>query len=238
MKVIFLDVDGVLNCNARRQFVREIDPAPTALLLQVIQQTDAKLVLSSTWRIGRYDELEAMLTARGFPVGTLIGSTPVLCDEAREGSVLVIARPRSAEILAWLADHPEVTNYVSLDDGDDARVPGHFVRTTWAHGFEAQHAQRAIELPPRPNEDTPAMRKIMAADPSPHDAIQQAENRNALYQALPESLKSVFGQLFAWSDGDWMDNAKIDEHLAAVTEFLSRAAAPQWTRQQRMRRNG
>ena len=53
MKLIFLDVDGVLNCAA--SFTRRGNPFPiddnkVDLLAQIVEATGAELVLSSTWR--------------------------------------------------------------------------------------------------------------------------------------------------------------------------------------------
>jgi hypothetical protein len=53
MKIIFLDIDGVLNCdNTRnpRRFPYVIDPRLLARLKRLLKATHAKVVLSSSWR--------------------------------------------------------------------------------------------------------------------------------------------------------------------------------------------
>ncbi len=55
MKVIFLDVDGVLNCEGSKSkcgcYVG-IDDKKVKLLRQIVEETGAVLVLSSTWKDG------------------------------------------------------------------------------------------------------------------------------------------------------------------------------------------
>ena len=55
MKVIFLDIDGVLNSGAydrRRNWneLTDIDESRLPLVKQIVDQTGAVIVLSSTWR--------------------------------------------------------------------------------------------------------------------------------------------------------------------------------------------
>ena len=53
MKVIFLDIDGVLNCHKTpnpRKFPYVIDDGLLARFRQLIERTGASVVLSSTWR--------------------------------------------------------------------------------------------------------------------------------------------------------------------------------------------
>ena len=61
MKIIFLDVDGVLNCKSSKSrcggFLG-IDDSKVKLLKEIIDITGAKIVLSSSWRYGwRRNEL-------------------------------------------------------------------------------------------------------------------------------------------------------------------------------------
>lgn len=53
MKLIFLDVDGVLNydmCKHHVGIYYGVDPEKVSLLKQIVDATSAKLILSSTWR--------------------------------------------------------------------------------------------------------------------------------------------------------------------------------------------
>ena len=106
MKVIFLDIDGVLNCRKTpnpRKFPYVIDDELLTRFTQLLQQTGASVVLSSTWR---YDPA-GIFSAKHYGV-PFMDITPDMPDE-----------PRCKEILEWLRDHPEVTRYVVIDDEDD-----------------------------------------------------------------------------------------------------------------------
>jgi HAD domain in Swiss Army Knife RNA repair proteins len=106
MKVIFLDIDGVLNCRKTpnpRKFPYVIDEGLLAGFTQLLQQTGASVVLSSTWR---YDPA-GIFSAKHYGV-PFIDITPDMPHE-----------PRCKEILEWLRHHPEVTRYVVIDDEDD-----------------------------------------------------------------------------------------------------------------------
>jgi hypothetical protein len=106
MKVIFLDIDGVLNCTKTRnprKLPYVVDPRLLRRFKRLLDRTGAKVVLSSTWR---YDPAGLFSARRaGIP---FIGTTPDLPK-----------RPRRDEILAWLADHPRVKRYAIIDDEDD-----------------------------------------------------------------------------------------------------------------------
>jgi hypothetical protein len=106
MKVIFLDIDGVLNCDSTenpRHFPYRTDPALLARLKRLLELTGAQVVLSSTWR---YDPA-GLFSARNQGV-PFIDCIPDLQGE-----------PRRKEILAWLQQRPEVDRFVVLDDEDD-----------------------------------------------------------------------------------------------------------------------
>jgi HAD domain in Swiss Army Knife RNA repair proteins len=53
MKIIFLDIDGVLNCKGTpnpRKFPYIVDPKLLNRLQRLLERTGAEVVLSSTWR--------------------------------------------------------------------------------------------------------------------------------------------------------------------------------------------
>ena len=137
MKIIFLDIDGVLNHHqyfkerfeTRKQDkldgnltkkseidreAEEIDPKSVENLNELIENTGAKVVISSTWRLSKgIEELQAILEKRGF-VGEIIGKTPIGCGCCQRGN----------EIHKWLADNRDIVgedgnDYVILDDDSD-----------------------------------------------------------------------------------------------------------------------
>lgn len=111
MKVIFLDIDGVLNSdeyfekttNLNIQGIEsEIDVTKIELLKKAIDETGAKVVLSSTWRyLRKVQYLKELLSHYGI---SITDSTPFLENK------------RGLEIKQWLVNHPEVEDFVILDD--------------------------------------------------------------------------------------------------------------------------
>ena len=119
-KVIFLDIDGVLNDDGyNRSKGIYVDPEMVKNLAYIIRNTGADVILSSSWRLGykkfiennyqsdekEYLQLYELLTAEGI---TVKGCTP-LSDKS--GSA---ARPY--EIREWLNRFPSIFSYVILDD--------------------------------------------------------------------------------------------------------------------------
>ena len=106
MKVIFLDIDGVLNCKKTpnpRKFPYVVDKRLLVRFKRLLEKTGAKVVLSSTWR---YDPA-GLFSAKHWSI-PFIDVTPDMPK-----------RPRRDEILAWLKKHPRVTRFVVIDDEDD-----------------------------------------------------------------------------------------------------------------------
>lgn len=110
MKVIFLDVDGVLNnFNLLSRYgFNYIDGGYVSLLAQIVRATGARIVLSSSWRLKDEDRsiVESALRLNGLEIDD---QTPDLRG-----------RSRMEEISLWLKDHPDVVKFVILDDDEDA----------------------------------------------------------------------------------------------------------------------
>lgn len=110
MKVIFLDIDGVLNSDSYFDKIRnlniqgiesEVDVEKIQLLKKAVDETGANVVLSSSWRYTRNAQyLKELLL--NYNIYT--DSTPFIQNE------------RGLEIKQWLAEHPYVEDFVILDD--------------------------------------------------------------------------------------------------------------------------
>ena len=137
MKIVFLDIDGVLNHSSTRHVVSPtssellsipIEPKCMERLNRLIAETGAKIVISSSWRLfARWEDLGPALVRHGL-VGDVIGETPDLPNnntwlanwKARHGKAFEFDRlERGWEIAEWIAAHPEVTAFVILDDCSD-----------------------------------------------------------------------------------------------------------------------
>jgi len=163
MKILFLDVDGVLNCSVtfQRNYDRwkatgtptkgpdfswplgHLDPELVVNLNPIVEQTDCKIVLSSSWRITA--ELPHF---RGWLVGKGFKYPDAIIDRTRS-SVGDDPDARGNEIKDWLTDHKEVIAYAILDDDsqDIIRVhPNNFVHTSGKEGLTPTKAQEAIDV--------------------------------------------------------------------------------------------
>lgn len=148
MKVIFLDIDGVLNAAKLRNgwFVRQdgqevdgligIAREPVACLNRLIEESGAKLVLSSAWRLLHgLERTKANLERSGFRHGdAFVGETPLLVTRA--GSVTSVL-PRRREIREWARGWTgePIESFVILDDDDDMGALGPALVLTDPYGF-------------------------------------------------------------------------------------------------------
>ena len=171
MKILFLDMDGVLNSNESfhlnhlaRLEAREkrhddnpafdaefqwpmghIYPPLVERLNKIVEATDCKIVVSSAWRkISKLDDLGIWLTKKGFRFADRI------IDRTGEDTV----NARGGEIQTWLDEHPEVKQYVILDD-DSADIigtyttkthPNNFVNTDFMWGLQDAGVEQAIKI--------------------------------------------------------------------------------------------
>lgn len=146
MKVIFLDVDGVLNHASSNALYSlggynymGIEPEKVALLNKIVEATGAHVVLSSAWRtMMNVQDFQSYMDSLGF-VGQVIGATDVL-----RGHI------RGDEIERWLTDWPgePVNSYVIIDDRTDMREEqlANFVTTSWSTGLTDIGVADAIRI--------------------------------------------------------------------------------------------
>lgn len=153
MKLIFLDIDGVLNdeksIQARSAGADGWKPEAVDQLKRVIEETGAKIVISSTWKLGIKLAAEGVDDSRtelkkGFKFFNLpawIGVTPTRFSNDHRG----------VEIKWYLEKYPEITKYVIVDDRTDMldEQEPFFVKTEFYGdngGLTPEHADRAIEI--------------------------------------------------------------------------------------------
>lgn len=147
MRVLFLDIDGVINsersCAAFDGYPHDFsprdmgrfDPVALALVRKLCDTTDCSIVVSSTWRttftlheIGCKLELPVM------------AATPDLGGDYA----------RADEIAMWLRSHPEVTHYAIVDDlaldFDDPEHQARFVQTNDEFGLSLANYRQLRRL--------------------------------------------------------------------------------------------
>lgn len=140
--VIFLDVDGVLNNEVYLTRVGRydaFDPESIDQLNRILIETGADIVVSSSWRyMNDVAQFNERFELAGLVPGRVIDVTPMTLSH----------RPRGFEIAAWLRDHPDVTNWVAVDDDTDMQdLPGdRIVQTTWESGLQREHADQMIAV--------------------------------------------------------------------------------------------
>lgn len=132
MKIIFLDIDGVLNSHRTpnpRKLPYIVDRKLVARFKRVLKRTGAKVVLSSTWR---YDPA-GLFSAKyhGIPY---IGITPDMPH-----------RPRRDEILAWLKKPRNANRFAVIDDDDDELDELPLFQPSASTGLDNKIAQGVIE---------------------------------------------------------------------------------------------
>lgn len=129
MKILFLDIDGVVNCVSTKQRHRGaigIDPHMAFMVGKIVLDTGCSVVLSSSWRHWE----EGMKEIRRQVVDFIDTTGRDLYG-------------RGKEIQNWLDQHPEVTKYAILDDDSDmleSQLPN-FFKTTWAYGLTPEIAE-------------------------------------------------------------------------------------------------
>jgi hypothetical protein len=157
MYIVFLDIDGVLNNGKFLTYTAEhasidpwpnghIDPEAIKHLNWLLEQSDASVVISSSWRIIlKLVQIREVLNKEGFR-GRIIGSTPNLShlDTAEKPSC------RGHEIQYWLDNYKreKIEGFVILDDDPDMAhlTDTNFVQTDWYEGLTADKAQEALKI--------------------------------------------------------------------------------------------
>lgn len=153
MKIIFLDIDGVLNSRAydrKRNWngQTDIDETRLPLIKEIVDGTAAKILLSSTWRqhwnknSNRCDEDGLYINKTFAKFGLAIyDKTPDLG----------ITALRREEISKWLNEtEQEIESFVIIDDyrygwGELSKF---FVKTepNFRLGIEKEHVEQAITI--------------------------------------------------------------------------------------------
>jgi len=140
MKILFLDIDGVVNYakTFHRAYGHEgkggiigFDPFMVLLVNRIVEATGCQIVLSSSWRYGEESRAEVRRNNINF-----VDITPM----SRGLHV------RGWEINEWLLAHPEVRRYAILDDNSDMLTTQmeNFFKCAWNEGLTEELANQVI----------------------------------------------------------------------------------------------
>lgn len=142
MRVIFLDIDGVLNRIGTLQENRTVgtwegfigmEPDLVERFNKLVEETGAEVVLSSTWRL--HTDWRNTMIGNGLTC-RFIDRTP-----------RHTGYPRGREIHAWLKNNRDVTQYAIIDDDNDmlALQKSHFFQTNYREGLTEEIANAIKE---------------------------------------------------------------------------------------------
>ena len=140
MKYLFLDIDGVMNSAADRFSLELVSDRPFELLKEIIDETGAKIILSSSWRMG-------------YEHGTcdLLKQRLVEYDLSIKDITPINNNGRGEQIREWLMAHDydeNVDTFVILDDEDFdilALYPEQMVKTDEMVGLQECQVRKCID---------------------------------------------------------------------------------------------
>lgn len=160
-KVIFLDIDGVLNSNfwigSHSQEISDkmpVDGEKVRLLAELVKRTGAKIVLHSGWKY-RFDrEMKPLCPEAEDLRGMLQKENLFIADITPDHSTEEIRRNKkfslvkAGEILAWLAAHEDVESWIVIDDLDlhNAEIQTRQIKTNPETGLTAGDICRAERM--------------------------------------------------------------------------------------------
>lgn len=153
IKIIFLDIDGVLNSKQYKRKIGskfvdpqyQIDPLVVKRLNDIIATTNAKIVISSTWRLSFICAANALQKMQDcfadYGINDIVDCTPQIL--ASDGTPLISFR--GDEIKEWLKRNKDVSSFVVLDDIDMSDEFGNkMILTSEEDGLQDHHIQMAI----------------------------------------------------------------------------------------------
>lgn len=163
IKVLFLDVDGVLNSAEELFDDRAISPKKLEILKTIIDKTNAKIVLISTWRCfantlsAVIEALETVnlelygITREGVAVENL-KATP-WANVKRCPSYIYedeVNNDRGAEIAWWYWNRREKIDKFAIVDDEDKDIinyfPKNIVKTSFSKGLTSENAATIIKM--------------------------------------------------------------------------------------------
>lgn len=151
IKVIFLDIDGVLRPVQERGFNKKcVDN-----LNFLTKETGAKIVISSTWRERGIEEVIKFLKDHDVE-GDIIDITPIFVAQKAWGKdwekQIKVRIPRGLEIREWIRDYTNmeryIESYVIVDDSEDMLLNqvDHYVKVDQTKGFDKKCLNKALNI--------------------------------------------------------------------------------------------
>ncbi len=151
MKMIFLDVDGVLNTNttsiAAPSGCMFVEDGLVKRLQSIYYATHARIVLSSSWRMGRYDMLAGRTdTHNARDYNALAAKLLSFGIPINGHTAMLPRRSRAAEIAEYLRKSADIEQFVILDDIPVEGYSERQILTDPERGLTDADVKRAIKL--------------------------------------------------------------------------------------------
>ena len=146
MNIIFLDIDGVLNSHRKLKEVYDRTHRPHSgynypfdeiclnNLKRLVEITNSKLVITSTWRKDQEGKNKIIETLKEYELDHhIIGYTPILHTS------------RGKEIKEYLSTLEEQPNFIILDDDTDMEdLIDYLIKTNIQVGLTSDNTEEAI----------------------------------------------------------------------------------------------
>lgn len=159
MKILFLDIDGVLNSNMWNEKHKKeissgilIEEEKVQFLAEIIDKTNAKIVLHSGWRFWFSDDFQPIRKESKYLIDIftkynikIYDITPDLrTEEIKINNKLSLVKAK--EILKWLDENEGVDLYLVLEDLDlhNDIVKQHQIQTNNEIGLTKEDMENAI----------------------------------------------------------------------------------------------
>lgn len=159
-RVIFLDIDGVLNSFDKFDYLTTFRAPGMLDRLRVdLNRVEAfnhillhtpfiQVVVSSTWRYNTFDKERSFLKFRDFCKVTRLN--PRIFHKDWHTPLIGDGENRLAEVEAWLERHPEVFKALVLDDGYEAQFKTSknikYIRTDPRTGISHANLKKAMNF--------------------------------------------------------------------------------------------
>lgn len=152
MKVIFLDIDGVLNSrkyDAERDWgkLTNIDETRLPLVKEIVDRSGARIVLSSTWRVD-WDTDPAKCAVEGRYINDMFARYGLAVFDKTPD--LGVYASRADEVKAWLDAHDGIESFVIIDDDGFGwgKLSERLVKTSMyiGRGLERRHVDAVLEI--------------------------------------------------------------------------------------------
>lgn len=151
MNAVFLDIDSVLNSWRYDYLYRtandgNIDETRLPLLKHLVEKSNAKIILSSSWR-KHWNKDKSLCDSIGIELENLFSKYQLsIFDKTPE----LPNNNRAEEIKMWLNQNKAVTHFVIIDDMRFgwSELQAHLVNTNYriGRGLEERHINEAIRI--------------------------------------------------------------------------------------------